>query len=464
MNKYTDIFNFAIIGGGAAGLYLANKLKENEKVALIESGSKNKYTENKNHNYFMSKNSLHKISINHFTGIGGNTNKWGGQLLPFSENDINKSNGWPIEFEELSENYTKITKELLGQEFNFNSIKNIVSFKKLKIFDLSNSNFKMHVSAALREKNFKKLFLKKIKKKLKIIDNCYVNYLEYDNDGFYKIYCENKDSIKIIRSKKIIITCGAIQSVRLLMNSAICGNLKNNINFGKGFMDHLATSKLKLKLKNRFKFLSFFNTKYLPNGNKISLRLSASDDYIKKYNYNISATIKVNSPKSLIGKFINLISITLTKDIFNFIYKPFGEVVLCFFVEQKISKEKNITLNPAGNPILSWLKDDKEVKQIQVFQKIIIESLIKNNFIEDSEEVLNNEKIINELSGNNHPMGGAIMHKEKRKSVVDSNLQVIGNKDLYLCSTAIFPSGSFSNPTMTLLAFANRLADRLNKK
>ena len=69
MNKYTEIFNFTIIGGGAAGLYLANKLKENEKVALIESGSKNNYTENKNHNYFMSKNSSHKISINHYDYI-----------------------------------------------------------------------------------------------------------------------------------------------------------------------------------------------------------------------------------------------------------------------------------------------------------------------------------------------------------------------------------------------------------
>ena len=45
MNKNINIFNFTIIGAGAAGLYLANKLKDKEKVALIESGSKNKYTE-----------------------------------------------------------------------------------------------------------------------------------------------------------------------------------------------------------------------------------------------------------------------------------------------------------------------------------------------------------------------------------------------------------------------------------
>ena len=61
-------------------------------------------------------------------------------------------------------------------------------------------------------------------------------------------------------------------------------------------------------------------------------------------------------------------------------------------------------------------------------------------------------------------MGGALMHFDEAKRVVDSNLEVLGYKGLYLCSTAIFPSGSHSNPTMTLLAFADRLSDKLNGK
>ncbi len=55
------------------------------------------------------------------------------------------------------------------------------------------------------------------------------------------------------------------------------------------------------------------------------------------------------------------------------------------------------------------------------------------------------------------------MHIDKDKSVVDSNLEVVGCKGLFVCSTAIFPSGSHSNPTMTLIAFANRLASMLNE-
>ena len=462
MNKSNKLFKLAIIGGGAAGLYLANKLREKENIILIESGGIYKYTKNNpNHNYFISKKSSHKIKIDHFSGIGGNTSKWGGQLLPFSENDINKLNGWPMDFKDLAENYENISKELLGQSINFYSLTNIVNSNKLNIFNLNNKNLRIHVSGWLRKKNFKKLFFKFIKNKITIMDNYYVDYLENNENGFYKIYCKNKNSTKVIRAQKVVITCGAIQSVRLLMNSISCGNIRKNINLGKGFMDHATISKLRLVLKNRYKFLSLFNTKYLSNGNKLSIRISASDTFLKESDYNISAMIKVNPPKNFFKRFINLITVVLTKDILNFIYKPFGEVVLCFFIEQKISKTKNIFINSDGFPILQWVKDEKEVEQLQKFQKIIIKSFLENDFIEESSYYLNNEQIINDIKGNNHPMGGAIMHNEEKKSVVDPNLQIIGCENLYLCSTAIFPSGSFSNPTMTLLAFADRLSQKL---
>ena len=65
------------------------------------------------------------------------------------------------------------------------------------------------------------------------------------------------------------------------------------------------------------------------------------------------------------------------------------------------------------------------------------------------------------MHSTNHPMGGAVMHLDLKKSVVNKNLEVINCKNLYVCSTAVFPSGSHSNPTMTLLALANRLAQHL---
>jgi choline dehydrogenase-like flavoprotein len=47
--------------------------------------------------------------------------------------------------------------------------------------------------------------------------------------------------------------------------------------------------------------------------------------------------------------------------------------------------------------------------------------------------------------------------------VVDHELKVHGLENLYVASCAVFPSGSSSNPTFTLMALTLRLAARLTK-
>ena len=44
---------------------------------------------------------------------------------------------------------------------------------------------------------------------------------------------------------------------------------------------------------------------------------------------------------------------------------------------------------------------------------------------------------------------------------VDPNLRLFGSKNGYVCSSAVFPSGSFANPTHTSIALALRLAEHL---
>ena len=46
--------------------------------------------------------------------------------------------------------------------------------------------------------------------------------------------------------------------------------------------------------------------------------------------------------------------------------------------------------------------------------------------------------------------------------IVDPNLLLYSTKNVYICSSAVFPSSGFSNPTHTLLALAVRLAEYLS--
>lgn len=456
------IYNFAIIGGGAAGLFLANKLKDKNDIILIESGQENSYEKNNdNFNYQMKKNEFYKLHTDQIAGIGGNTNVWGGQLLPFTENDLNPNKGWPFGIKEIENHYNTVSKELFGQCINFYSKSYIKKITNLPIVELEDNNLDVHISARLREPNFRKIFFKKTKEYTDFVYENYVDKIDKKRGIFY-IYCKDKkNNCQIIKSKRVIITCGAIQSVRLLTNSSKKCKLFYNENLGKGFIDHTTILLKKLHIRNRFSFLKLFNTRYLANGNKISVRISASKKYLLTSKQNISGMIMVDPPKNFLKRLINLITILLTKDLINFIYRPFGDVILCFIIEQISSDDKYLKINKRGKPYLSWHINKNEAKIAKDFGKLVINNLKKKKLIFEPGKLPESNIIFSKMHSTNHPMGGAVMHLDLKKSVVNKNLEVINCKNLYVCSTAVFPSGSHSNPTMTLLALANRLAQHL---
>jgi len=60
-----------------------------------------------------------------------------------------------------------------------------------------------------------------------------------------------------------------------------------------------------------------------------------------------------------------------------------------------------------------------------------------------------------------HHIGTARMGTDPRSSVVNSDCRVHGIGNLYIAGSAVFPTSSQANPTLTLVALALRLAARL---
>ena len=65
------------------------------------------------------------------------------------------------------------------------------------------------------------------------------------------------------------------------------------------------------------------------------------------------------------------------------------------------------------------------------------------------------------VNDNYHIMGGSRMSNSPNDGVVDTNLNVFGISNLSIASLSVFPTGGVSNPTLTLMMLALRLADRL---
>jgi choline dehydrogenase-like flavoprotein len=64
---------------------------------------------------------------------------------------------------------------------------------------------------------------------------------------------------------------------------------------------------------------------------------------------------------------------------------------------------------------------------------------------------------------NFHHIGGTRMATSEELGVVDSDLLLFGTRNAYVCSTSVFPSAGFPNPTHTLIALALRLSDHLQR-
>jgi choline dehydrogenase-like flavoprotein len=60
-----------------------------------------------------------------------------------------------------------------------------------------------------------------------------------------------------------------------------------------------------------------------------------------------------------------------------------------------------------------------------------------------------------------HPAGTTRMSADPRKGVVDADLQVHGVQGLFVVGSSVFPTCGYANPTLTIVALAMRLAERL---
>jgi choline dehydrogenase-like flavoprotein len=66
-----------------------------------------------------------------------------------------------------------------------------------------------------------------------------------------------------------------------------------------------------------------------------------------------------------------------------------------------------------------------------------------------------------DLQGSRHHMGTTRMADSPRLGVVDAQCRVHGVANLYIASSSVFPGAGFANPTLTIVALALRLGDKL---
>jgi choline dehydrogenase-like flavoprotein len=118
-----------------------------------------------------------------------------------------------------------------------------------------------------------------------------------------------------------------------------------------------------------------------------------------------------------------------------------------------------------GLPVarIDWRPTDSDRASIRASQEAV-DTALRAAGLGHVESMLGDEDPPALLEGNFHHLGATRMHTDPARGVVDADCRVHGVHNLYVAGSSLFPTYGCSNPTLTVVALALRLADHLKKQ
>jgi hypothetical protein len=147
-----------------------------------------------------------------------------------------------------------------------------------------------------------------------------------------------------------------------------------------------------------------------------------------------------------------------------------GSFPLEFNSEQTPDPSNRITLQQErdrhGVPRvhIAWRLGDQDAQAALRAFHLLRDSLERSGA---AQLLIDDERLAGEIARSiplGHHVGTARMAASANQGVVDGNCAVFGLPNLYVASSAVFPTCSYANPTLTIVALAMRLARHLRSR
>ena len=497
-----------LIGGGIAGLILANRLAaQGIDVHLLEAGGLE--FEQRSQDLYkteMTAGNHRGSNDGRFRTFGGSSTQWGGQILPFTADIFDPppgspSSAWPIREDELTP-YYKDVQNILGVDS--------LPFTADLLPALGHAAPPPSPGILLRFAKwtpFKKRNLAQTSG-AKALAHPRITVFSHANAAQLTASPEDPTRIGSVRvlnyarqefvftAAHFVVCAGTVESCRLLLHSPSVPNQHDQI--GRYFHDHVAYhAAMRIDPPGRERIVDLFGPFYV-DGTIHSAKFEASaelrardalfavmahiivlepDDSGTAAIRNLLRSLQSGRIKEAIGT--NLLPMLRgSGDVLRLIlYARFkhrravskrAELRINIDTEQSPNPDNRVRLSSEktdvlGLPttIIDWSigapEQDTAARYAYVIQDYLRALGITS--VEWNQSVLNHTTPF--MLDTNHAMGGLRMGDDPTASVVDRNLAMHGLANLHVASCAVFPSGSSSNPTFTMMALTLRLADHL---
>jgi hypothetical protein len=143
---------------------------------------------------------------------------------------------------------------------------------------------------------------------------------------------------------------------------------------------------------------------------------------------------------------------------------------LHFDAEQAPNPDSRVTLNAEKDALgvnrlcVDWRCSDMDIESVaKSFQLIRRDFQSSGVATIQAEEGSFAERVRHQLGVGSHHIGTTRMAEDPSRGVVDADCRVHGLDNLFIASSSVFPTASFANPTLSIVAFAIRIADHLKQ-
>lgn len=147
----------------------------------------------------------------------------------------------------------------------------------------------------------------------------------------------------------------------------------------------------------------------------------------------------------------------------------FGCIEMLHMTEQAPDPDNRITLGDKLDELgcrkvqINWRWTDQDVDSARRAQDIYIREFTKAGL---GKFTLHRDHDVPTilLPSVHHNLGSARMHEDPKQGVVDAHCRIHGVDNVSIASSAVFTTGGYANPTLTIMAFAIRIADRVKQE
>jgi choline dehydrogenase-like flavoprotein len=432
-----------VIGAGIAGQAVASRLAGGPNLSIIaESGSGFRHR----HKVRVDSKWLRVASPSKFRrfGVGGTSLIWGGNLLPFTNLELQKF----LSHSEVSAVQSEI----------------VPSLKFLGIFEAAPEIFQTWSDRYLgsKERDLKEQILVRSASGApkitpnsmtpspfqKFIEGLWCIEIRARPDGSYTSLFTTRGGSQVhIISRRVVVATGSLEALRLLQASPTL-NINRKI-LGERFSTHLTGP------------IGILSTK-----KGLNLKTHSIGDAVAQEFHHISWT---SHPGTSAWKVTYL---PLRNSLFEVLTLGWAVFdVLLTFIRDRLNGRSTYLINVDGD---QHPQADSKV----VFDKnqsltirtrtssIDLESFeyMRSSLLErfsGNSQVCFFSKPFRRLLGRSHHLGGTPIGDSPDEALVDSNLSLFAHPGVHVCTSSVFPSFSSANPTLLLVQLALRLGKKL---